>query len=442
MRSRALLCCVALASALALAGLVPTIARTEPLFGGTGDWPHFGYDDAYTAYNPIEQTIAVTNVVDLRRKWGIGCNDGYFSVIFRSPAIYNGVLYTSGAGDRLRAYNARMGQKLWEFGQGNYGWAPQPVVSSDGVVFYMEGANPTYLYAVNGQTGAQLWKAPIGFELGFSGAAEAVVTVGEANGLVFVLEKPFSGDGKLYALDKQTGTISWYMSDATDGTDFRGNYPLLGGGKIYAAADVATASYPFHAEHPLRIDPTTQTVERTYDRPVPDNYYAIEQVAMCNDRLIVNYDYQYDATKLIVAYDPISSTIAWQNSYSSTITGKIACNTDLNRIYVPTDPYLYALDASDGSDVWSYLGYGEIYNPSVANGVVYFLSDNNMYAVDEASGHRLVSYPLGYEADETTQVAIAGGMLYFSGNGGTCDLFALALPGPDTAYLPFAIRSR
>ncbi len=74
------------------------------------------------------------------------------------------------------------------------------------------------------------------------------------------------------------------------------------------------------------------------------------------------------------------------------------------------------------------MGYGEIYNPSVANGIVYFLSDTNMYAIDEDTGERVFSYPLGHKAGESTQVAICSGMLYFSSNGGTYDLYALGLP--------------
>jgi outer membrane protein assembly factor BamB len=406
------------------------------------NWPHFGYDDTYTAYNPIESTIAVTNVMQLQRRWGIGCDDGYFSVIFRSPAIYEGTLYTSGAGDRLRAYNATSGQKLWEFGQGNYGWAPQPVISEDGVVFYMEETYPTYLYAVNRQNGAQIWKVPLGFNLGYSGAAEALVTIDEANDLVYLLEVPFSGDGKLYAIDKQTGNVAWWMGQTTHNAEFRGNYALLQGGKIYAPADVPIVPYPGHGDKMLRIDPATQTIERTYDRPEPENYWDIDAYTLCDQKLVASFDYQYDPVKLVVAYDTYTSTIAWQKPFSQTITGKIACNPDKGRIYVPTDPYLYALDLATGDEIWKYLGFGEIYNPSIANGIVYFLSDNNLYALDEETKTKLFSYPLGYEADETTQVAIADGMLFFSGNGGTCDLFALGFPGEHQVFLPVVLRQQ
>jgi outer membrane protein assembly factor BamB len=425
--------------------LLALLSVTVALASGAADespqnWPHFGYDDAYTAYNPIESTIAVTNVMQLQRRWGIGCDDGYFSVIFRSPAIYEGTLYTSGAGDRLRAYNAASGQKLWEFGQGNSGWAPQPVVSEDGVVFYMEETYPTYLYAVDSQSGAQIWKAPLGFDLGYSGAAEALVTVDEANDLVYLLEVPFSGDGKLYAIDKQTGGVAWWMGETTHSAEFTGNYALLQDGKIYAPADVPIVPYPGHGDKMLRIDPATQTIELAYDRPEPENYWDIDAYTLCDQKLVASFDYQYDPVKLVVAYDTYTSTIAWQKPFSQTITGKITCNPDKGRIYVATDPYLYALDLATGDEVWKYLSFGEVYNPSIANGIVYFLSDTNLYALDEETKANLFSYPLGYEADETTQVAIADGMLFFSGNGGTCDLFALGFPGDYQVFLPIVLR--
>jgi outer membrane protein assembly factor BamB len=407
----------------------------------TENWPHFGYDGAYTAYNPIEATIAVTNVMELERRWGIGCHDGYFSVIFRSPAIYDGTLYTSGAGTRLTAYDASRGQMMWQFGSGNLAWAPQPVVATDGTVFYMEEVLPTYVYAVDPQAGTQIWKAPLGFELGFRGAAEALVTVDEPNELLYLVEAPISGNGKLYALDKETGEVAWWMGKPAYDAEFTGNYALIGDGKIYAAADVPIVPYPWHGDKMLRIDPATQTIEMAYDRPEPENYWDIDAYTLCDGKLVISFDYQYDPVKLVVAYDTYTATIAWQEAFSETITGKIACNPDRNQIYVPTDPYLYALDAATGDEVWKHSGYGATYNPSLANGVLYFLSDNNMYALDEETGNMLFAYPLGHKADETTQVAIADGMLYLSGNGGTCDLFALGFPGR-RIFLPVVLRDQ
>ncbi|MCP5103718.1 MAG: PQQ-binding-like beta-propeller repeat protein [bacterium] len=392
------------------------------------DWHHFGYDDQYTSFNPAENTIGTANVSQLSRKWGTGCDDGYFSVYYRSPAIYNGTLYTSGAGSKLKAYNARTGAFLWEYGNGNYGWAPQPVVSNDGIVFYMEETIPTYLYAVNASTGAEIWKAPLGFDLGFSGAAEALVTVDESNNAVYLVQDDFGDDGKLYAINKTTGAILWYLGKTTDSLEFKDNYVLLKSGKIFARAGVGSQySAP---EHMIRIDPADQEVKTTFDRPSSLTYHDISKYTLCNNRLIVGYYYQYGDTQYLAAYNPTSPTVVWEKEISQ-ITGKIACNTTNDVIYVPTNPYLYALDAATGDEIWKYRGYDAIYNPSAANGVVYIISDTNMYALNENTGARIFTYPLGYDGEETSQVAICDGMLYFSGNGGTCDLFALGLPSPE-----------
>jgi len=398
----------------------------HPIFAD--DWLHFGYDAQYTSYNPTENTIGINNISQLGKRWGIGCDDGYFSVYFRSPAIYNGKLYTSSAGSKLKVYDAKTGQFLWEFGIGNYAWAPQPVVSENGVVFYMEETYPTYLYAVDADSGNMLWKAPIGFDLGYSGAAEAVVTIDEENNAVYLVEDQFGDEGKLFALNKKTGGILWYKSKAADNLEFKGNYVLLYNGKIFARAGVGSQySAP---EHMIGIDASSQKLTTTFTRPQPVTYHDINQYCLCNNRLVVGYFYQYASVNYLAVYNSNSPAVTWLKEMPE-ITGKIACNTTKDVIYVPTNPYLYALDAATGAEIWKYKGYGAIFNPSAANGIVYFISDTNMYALNENTGKKIFSYPLGYTGEETSQVAINDGMLYFSGNGGTCDLFALGLPAPE-----------
>ena len=129
----------------------------------------------------------------------------------------------------------------------------------------------------------------------------------------------------------------------------------------------------------------------------------------------------------VVAYDTQTHTVRWQKLSNTPVSG-LACNPALNRVYMGTEPYLYALDAASGEEIWKFSSFGAIYNPSIANGVVYFLSSTNMYAVDEETGQQLFFFRLGESAEPTSQVAISNGMVYFSGNGGDCDLYALGLP--------------
>lgn len=404
------------------------VALASPV--AAGDWLHFGYDSVLSGHNPMEDRLDADNVASLERVWGVGCDDGYFSVISRSPAVRDGVLYTSGAGDRLRAYDARTGLLLWAFGAGNTGWAPQPVVSESGVVFYMEGSIPTELFAVDGSTGSLLWQAPLGFDLGFNDTAQ--VTVDEANGLVYVVENPFAGGGKLFALDIATGEVEWYISQATHDIGPIGDATLLEDGTLYVVAEVEDGYYT--SERVVAINAANQQILHQYEAPTTPEISLVTGISLCNGRLVAVYDDLYDADCTVAVYDAQSRSLLWTEAYANGVTGSIACNEVRDTLYIPTDPYLYAVEAGTGDETWSYLGFGPIYSPSLANGVVYAISDTNMYAIDEDDGQRLMHFPLGYEGYETTQVAIADGMVYFSGNGGTCDLFALGLEGDEPLH--------
>jgi outer membrane protein assembly factor BamB len=408
--------------------LAMSLVLVAPFEVESGDWPHFGFDSGFTAHAVQESRIDATNVGDLELKWGIGCDDGYFSVISRSPAIVDGVLYTSGAGDRLRAFDSRSGTLLWEFGEGNYGWAPQPVVSDRGIVFYMEGSIPTQLYAVDATTGHQLWMAPLAFDLGFNDSS--LVTVDETRGVVYVVEEPFApGAGRLFALDIETGEVEWFLRPETDGMAFIGDFVVRDENALYVAVEIEQGYSTI--ERVVAIDPDTQEVAEQFQEPSQQEYLNVESVSLCGERLIVVFDDSYSDASFVVCYDVTTGETLWTREEPLGVTGRIACNRALGHLYLPTDGELVAVDMADGGSIWGKTAFGAVFNPSVANGVVYFISDTNMYAVAEDDGRQLLRFGLGYEGYETTQVAVADGMVFFSGNGGTCDLYALGLPGDD-----------
>lgn len=109
-------------------------------------------------------------------------------------------------------------------------------------------------YAENGSTGQMIWKALLGFDMGFNDTN--LVTIEEEKNLVYLVEDTFGGNGKLFALDKSMGEVVLYKSKATDDVEFMGDYVLLNAGKIDARAKVPAEHY-FTDEKIVRIDPST-----------------------------------------------------------------------------------------------------------------------------------------------------------------------------------------
>lgn len=429
-----LYCCL---TAMVLAALI-----ASPMVSAAQMWPHYGCSTGMTGCAQSGSGVTPALVPQMTRLWGIGCDDGYFSVFSRSPAIGNGRLYAVGAGGPLECYDAKTGAFKWSYGGTMTGWCPQPTVTSDGTVLYLQGDSTNYsLKAVNGLTGALLWTAPLQFNLGFNDTA--VVCRDEERNQVLMLENPFEPDsGKLYAVNLTTGQINWYMSKALNGFSFVGDYAVRDGSTAYTGI---VQDGNWSRERIGVINLLTQQLTATWMRPAETSNTEIIGMALCDDALAVVFSEGYDEVSELVIYDTATGSNLWSFTSPYVITGSIAYNPELDRLYLPTNPRLYAFDldqtAGDVQPEWTYTGYDAIHTPSIADGVVFFLSDTNAYALNEATGTFLRSFPLGETAYETTQVAICDGMIYFSGNGGTCDLFAWGIEEPCdtlgvTLYMP------
>ncbi len=106
-----------------------------------------------------------------------------------APAIINGTLYIGSADDHIYALNPQTGAQIWAAPTSD--WVIEPPAVANGVVYASTYSGK--LEAFNASTGAQLWSMAVG---GIAYCAPAV-----ANGVVYVT----SNDGHLYALNAQTG---------------------------------------------------------------------------------------------------------------------------------------------------------------------------------------------------------------------------------------------
>lgn len=137
--------------------------------------------------------------------------------IVTSPAIANGVVYIGAMDGHLYAIDQETGKEKWNF-KSRMPIASSPAVGAN-AVYFVSGAGS--LAALDLQTGKPKWVLPVEYERKFEaknlhGYPSAEQTIPDAwdiflsspavaNGKVYF----GSGDGNVYAVDAETGTLQW-----------------------------------------------------------------------------------------------------------------------------------------------------------------------------------------------------------------------------------------
>lgn len=407
---------------------VPTQKVSRPA-QGQHNWLHFGVDSQFSSYKPEDSQINKANVGDLKLIYGAGCADGVFSVIGGTPALYRGCVVATYAGRNLEMGNPLNGDLIWGFGELAYGWAPPPVVSTDGVIYYLYVTPDasSKLFAVDFETGQQIWEAATQFRTGFN--FDAQPTVDEKNGLIYIIEDKF-GDGRLFAVERGTGEVAWVTGEKSqdEGISFVGSIVILYEDKLYVPALVKEGYYK--RKHMVRVDPFTQEVDLQYEIPSElSESWGVEWYGFCGGQVLETYTNNSNADTVLVAHPLDDPVITWQSNITRQ-SARLACDPRQGIVYIPTEKSLLAINAGTGAPIWEFKSISSIYTPTIANGVIYFLSDTNMYALDQANGEKLFRYSIGLNADASTGVAVNDGLVVFSGSGGDCDLYILGLDNP------------
>ena len=175
------------------------------------DWTEF-LKPNMMRWNGVEKVLGVNNVGELQLKWRFGTGligDG--GGFYDSPVVSNGVVY-SGDATTFYALNRNTGKELWSY--------PVPCVwggpAVAGGVVYFNGQPPdSWLFALNDRTGAVLW-AFGGYPMN---SAPTVVS-----GVVY-----FGSDNSVYALNTSTGAALW--SYTTGGLVW--SSPAVANGVVY-----------------------------------------------------------------------------------------------------------------------------------------------------------------------------------------------------------------
>lgn len=237
-----------------------------------GEWRSYSHDLANSRHQPDEHTIDAARAASLKPAWIFNAASVGGGSFDNTPAIADGCVYLNG-GTTVYALNADTGALVWRAPVGSTGGSP---AVADGKVF-ANTTNPPGTIAIDQETGLVMWEAPWGDRYPGAGADSSPAVF---NGMV--LATLATGGAELFDPDRNIVRGQYALLDADDGTVLYKGYTIpdeqfmkgYSGGGLWAtpAVDVESGyayegtGNPYLKEHPytnaiikIDIDPTRET---------------------------------------------------------------------------------------------------------------------------------------------------------------------------------------
>lgn len=165
----------------------------------------------------VEGPITSANANKLEEAWKLPLEaESTYGAYASTPVVANGVLYSQDLESNVQAISLESGAVQWEKKYEEADQGPNGVVVAEGMVF---GATPTKAFALNQETGEEVWSTPL-LRSG-NGEGESIdMAPGYHEGLVYVSTTPTNasssypggGVGILWALDAKTGKKAWHFN--------------------------------------------------------------------------------------------------------------------------------------------------------------------------------------------------------------------------------------
>jgi outer membrane protein assembly factor BamB len=278
------------------------------------------------------------------------------SVVESSAAVVNNVVYIGllwdGYNGYIEALNASSGSVIWRFAT-NSGIESSPAVIN-GVVYI--GSFSGYVYALNAADGTLIWSYLTG---GTTFSSPAIV-----EGVLYI----GSGDGHVYALNIDNGALLW---KSNVGNQVYAS-PAVIDGKVYVGSDDGHVCALRAIDGSLIWQANIGVGDHSDDSPAVAN--GIVYFGSRNGYYAFNAT---DGSQIWFFTSPYSSRQFTGYVYSSpAVAGDIV-------YFGSCDGYLFALNAYDGSIIWSYCtGIFMFSSHAIVDGVVYVGSyDGYVYAI-------------------------------------------------------------
>ena len=271
--------------------------------------------------------------------------------------VKEGYLYT--ASDSLWCLDALTGERIWATNAADADGSTPAVV--DGRVYCGRASysqSTSYIYCFDAVTGTEMWSQTL------SGYTASCLTVW--NGMVFIPTYTSS----LYALDANTGSITWENIDSNGG--YWDSSPVVVDDLIYISGiDSKTRA----------IDAMTGTTIWAVD--ITPGTYISATPAYHDGRLY--FGDQVDAFHCLDTFigSSIWSVPGVEHGSSGIADGMVFYGEGSN--YYDESARVIALNCETGQEVWSYMTtsgpFGIVSSPAITDGVMYIAAtDGNLYA--------------------------------------------------------------
>ncbi len=352
-------------------------------------WPMFGFDARHTSSSTSEHVLDASNVANLQLMWSRSTGD---ERCCGSPIVSrHGTVLIPGGDYHLHAFDGESGAVRWTSPQEVYSFSGSIL---DGVVF-VGLTNGAAAFRVS--SGQLVWSSG-GCDFQGIGAPPTVVDGTVYAGL---------NDPELVALDAKTGECLWQALPHM-GADYYSS-PSIVDGIVYVGDGRGQL---------WSADATDGTVRWRAAAAGAYSETAVSTVVATARRVYAS------AGNVVGAYKASTGVRVWAVGFGQpAVFGPPAFANGV--IYVGlSDGRVFAL-ARDGEPLWwAYIGAART-SVSVANGVVYAASDK-LYAIDASDGTILWSGAIGPGGTSDSAPAIANAMVYVEGLNGR--LYAFGLP--------------
>lgn len=457
----------------------PPPAPTDPAATsqwGCGNWGMYGAGLGRTFSVECPTAINTTTARTLVPAWTVRMP----RTVTAAPAVVGGTVYVGDWSGTMYALRATNGSERWRFRTAaSPGAAFGPIVSSAAVAdvrvagttrrLVIFGAGPR-LYAVDGNTGAEVWRVDRSNSLA-STPTEFESSPVVHGGIVYVgvdthnqAEAATGGQrGGLLALDAATGALVWEFNpellqpgagcgsvwssptiDTVQGT------VLLATGNC--AADASAFTWNAHTEAVTALDLDDGDVRWTF-QPHAANRADLDFGATPNiitlpgtGRRLVgvgNKDANY------YAVDPATGALVW--SAQVAIPGNVqedfavggfigSTATWRGNVFGGTalggPPWYHALNGSNGARLWSGVAGPSYAASAVVNGVVFAGDLTGVFkAFDASNGLPLFAFPL--LGPISSAPAVAGDLVVIGSGTSSSDLCAKGTPGSEACFAAF-----